>query len=50
MELDEPYCDVILMRWATPTGKQPTLEATGETFEDAKSSRLNARGSAAAPA
>jgi len=40
MELDELYCDVILMRWTKLTGRQPTLEATGETFEDVKAKRL----------
>jgi DNA modification methylase len=43
MELDEPYCDVILMRWAKLTGKQPTLEATGETFEQSATSRGSRR-------
>ena len=33
MELDELYCDVILMRWAKLTGKQPVLEETGESLE-----------------
>jgi hypothetical protein len=32
MELDEKYCDVIVKRWMEFTGKQATLESTGETF------------------
>ena len=50
MELDELYCDVILLRWSKLTGKQPVLEATGETFETVKAKRLSARESTAAPA
>lgn len=34
MELDEKYCDVIVKRWQDFTGKQATLEATGQTFDD----------------
>jgi len=33
MELDELYCDVILMRWSKLTGKDPRLES-GETFSE----------------
>ena len=33
MELDPKYCDVIVKRWQDFTGKEATLEATGETFE-----------------
>jgi len=32
MELDPKYCDVIIKRWQDFTGKQATLEATGEPF------------------
>lgn len=32
MELDPKYCDVIVKRWQDFTGKEVTLEATGETF------------------
>lgn len=39
MELDAAYCDVILMRYAALTGKQPVLEETGETFEAVKAAR-----------
>jgi len=32
MELDPKYCDVIVKRWQDFTGKEATLEATGETY------------------
>ena len=32
MELDELYCDTILLRWSSFAGKEPVLERTGETF------------------
>lgn len=32
MELDPKYCDVIVKRWQEFTGKQATLESTGEKF------------------
>jgi DNA modification methylase len=32
MELDPKYCDVIVKRWQDFTGKQATLELTGETY------------------
>lgn len=32
MELDEKYCDVIIKRWQEYTGKEATLETTGETY------------------
>jgi len=34
MELDQLYVDVIVRRWQEFTGKQATLEATGQTFDD----------------
>ena len=34
MELDPRYCDVIINRWQTLTGKDATLESTGEKFND----------------
>jgi site-specific DNA-methyltransferase (adenine-specific) len=45
MEIDEAYCDVILMRWAKLTGKQPVHEASGGTFDSLRDERA-----AAAPA
>jgi DNA modification methylase len=32
MELDPKYCDVIVRRWQAFTGKQATLESTGQPF------------------
>lgn len=32
MEIDEHYCDVIVKRWQNYTGKEATLESTGETY------------------
>jgi DNA modification methylase len=34
MELDPKYCDVIVKRWQDFTGKQATLEATGQLFDE----------------
>lgn len=34
MELDPKYCDVIIKRWQDFTGKQATLEATGQAFNE----------------
>lgn len=34
MELDEKYCDVIIKRWQDYTGKQATLESTGQTYSE----------------
>jgi DNA modification methylase len=39
MELDPKYCDVIVKRWQDFTGKQATLEATGQTFAELSSER-----------
>ena len=39
MELDEAYCDVILMRWLKLTGKQPVLEGSGEMFDGVREER-----------
>ena len=35
MELAPKYCDVIVRRWQDFTGKQATLESTGQTFNEA---------------
>jgi DNA modification methylase len=32
MEIDAPYCDVIVERWQKATGKDAVLEATAQTF------------------
>jgi DNA modification methylase len=34
MELDPKYCDVIVKRWQDFTGKQATLESTGQTYQE----------------
>lgn len=34
MELDPKYCDVIINRWQTLTGKDAILESTGETYNE----------------
>jgi len=39
MELSEHYCDVIVKRWQTLTGKQATLESTGQTFAEIEGQR-----------
>jgi hypothetical protein len=36
MELDPKYCDVIITRWQTFTGKEAVNEATGLTFAATK--------------
>jgi hypothetical protein len=32
MELDPPYCDVIVQRWQEATGKDAVLEGSGKSF------------------
>jgi len=39
LELDPAYCDVIVTRWEQLTGKQATLDGSGETFEELTASR-----------
>ena len=34
IEIDGPYCDVIIRRWQEMTGREAVLEATGETFAE----------------
>ena len=48
MEIDPPYCDVIVQRWEAFTGKKATL-ADGETFEQTRRARLGKTCSEAAP-
>jgi len=47
IEYDPGYCDVIVNRWQTLTGKRATLAETGEAFEDVAHARLCAAGAAA---
>ena len=42
MELDEKYADVIIKRWEEYTGKQATLESTGQTYDELKQERIAA--------
>ena len=42
MELEPKYCDVIVKRWQEYTGKQATLEATGETFAELEPAKAEA--------
>jgi DNA modification methylase len=39
MELQNNYCDVIVKRWQDFTGKQATLESTGQTFAEVSNGR-----------
>ena len=39
MELDPKYCDVIVTRWQSFTGKQAIHEASGKTFDDMKAAK-----------
>lgn len=41
MELDPKYCDVIVKRWQDFTGKQATLETTGQTFAEVSDGKAN---------
>ena len=41
MELDPKYCDVIVKRWQDFTGKQATLESTGQTFAEVSDGKAN---------
>lgn len=41
MELDPKYCDVIVKRWQDFTGKQATLESTGQTFSEVSDGKAN---------
>ena len=34
MELDPKYCDVIIRRWQSFTGKRAVLESTGQPFPE----------------
>lgn len=40
IEYDPIYCDTIIRRWQTYTGKLATLQSTGATFEDVADNRL----------
>ena len=40
MEIDPPYCDVILRRWQEYAGKKAVLDSDGRTFEEVAEERL----------
>ncbi|MER8634269.1 site-specific DNA-methyltransferase, partial [Mesorhizobium opportunistum] len=42
VEIDPHYCDLIIRRFEKHTGKQATLAATGETFEELSEQRIQA--------
>lgn len=44
MELDEKYCDVIIKRWETLTGKAAILESNGKAYKDLVEERNKANG------
>ena len=39
LEIEPAYVDVALERWIAMTGRQPVLEATGETFEQRRTAK-----------
>jgi predicted RNA methylase len=41
IELDPQYVDVGIMRWQRVTGKEAVLEATGQTWNEVRTSRLS---------
>jgi DNA modification methylase len=41
LEYDPRYCDTIVTRWETYTGKRATLEPDGRSFEEVAAERLN---------
>jgi DNA modification methylase len=43
MEIDPPYCDVIVRRWQEYTGKAATLEDDGRSFDAIRDERVHAR-------
>ena len=42
IEIDPHYCDLIVRRFENHTGKQATLAATGQTFEELAEERASA--------
>ncbi len=43
MEVDPPYCDVIIRRWQEYAGKTATLEGDGRSFNEIRGERIQAR-------
>ena len=46
IEIDGPYCDVVIRRWREMTGREAVLEATGESYDETARRRA---GEGAAP-
>ena len=42
MEIDPPYCDVIVRRWQEYTGKKAVLDSDGRSFEELRDERERA--------
>lgn len=40
MEIDPPYCDVVISRWESYTGRKAVLESSGEPFEVVRANRM----------
>jgi DNA modification methylase len=40
LEIDPVYCDVIVARWETATGKKAVLQATGQTLDQLREERM----------
>jgi DNA modification methylase len=43
MEIDPPYCDVIIRRWQEFAGKVATLAGDGRSFDEIRGERIQAR-------
>jgi DNA modification methylase len=43
MEIDPPYCDVIIRRWQEFAGKVATLEGDGRSFDEIRGERIQDR-------
>lgn len=43
MEIDPPYCDVIIRRWQEYAGKTATLEGDGRSSDEIRGERVHAR-------
>ena len=44
IEIDGPYCDVIIRRWREMTGSTAVLESTGEPFDEVERARFGEAG------
>jgi DNA modification methylase len=43
MEIDPPYCDVIIQRWQQYAGRTATLEGDGRSFDEIRGERIQNR-------